>query len=143
MHIRQFWKAVCSGAFLLIFCTSCGEEPYYITFENLSGVGISEIHAVPDGQRNDTKNLLETTLADGDSVTVEVGRFAEDFVADGFYMEVYSEADRSFQTFDMLVVKNGGRVSFYMDSIELCAAVDTSHEEIQSMIADMEGAVID
>ena len=43
----------------------------------------------------------------------------------------------------MLVVKNGGRVSFYMDSIELCAAVDTSHEEIQSMIADMEGAVID
>ena len=67
----------------------------------------------------------------------------EDSVADGFYMEVYSEADGSFQTFDMLVVKNGGRVSFYMDSIELCAAVDTSHEEIQSMIADMEGAVID
>ncbi len=114
-----------------------------MTFENLSGVGISEIHAVPDGQKSNTKNLLDAILNDGESVTVEVGRFAEDSVADGFYMEVYSEADGSFQTFDLLMVRNGGKVTFYMDSIELCAAVDTSHEEIQSMIAEMEGAVIE
>lgn len=123
---------------VMLCCTACGEKPYYITFENLSGVAISEIHATKDSDKSDVKNLLTEALPDGETVTLEVGRFKEDYVDDGFYIVAYNAEDGSYQEFHMLMVKNGGLVSFYMDAIELCVAVDCTREEIEEMIAESE-----
>lgn len=122
---------------LMPCCTACGKEAYYITFENLSGVAISEIHTVPDSQKTDAKNLLTEALPDGDSVTLEVGKYKEEYIEEGFYIVAYNAEDGSYQEFHKLMVKNGGVVTFYHDSIELCVAVDSTHEEIEEMIAEM------
>lgn len=122
---------------LMPCCTACGKEPYYITFENLSGVAISEIHAVPDSQKTDAKNLLTEALPDGESITLEIGKYKEDYIDEGFYIVAYNAEDGTYQEFHMLMVKNGGLVTFYHDFIELCVAVDATHEEIEELIADM------
>ncbi len=117
----------------LVLCCGCGEQPYTITFENQSGVEISEIHATPDSRKAEAKNLLSENLPDGESVTLTVGKFKEDYIEEGFHVAAYNAVDGSYQTFDLLMVKNGGRVTFYMDNIELCAAVDATAEEIEAL----------
>lgn len=138
--MRKIGKMTAAGAAIsvMLAATSCGEEPYYITFENLSGVAISEIQATRDSEKADAKNLLTEALPDGESITLEVGQFKEEYIDEGFYIVAYNAIDNSYQEFHMLMVKNGGLVSFYMDAIELCVAVDCTHEEIEEMIAESE-----
>lgn len=135
-RIVRITAAAAAAMSVMLGCTACGEDPYYITFENLSGVAISEIHATKDSEKIGAKNLLTEALPDGETITLEVGRFKEEYVDEGFYIVAYNAEDGSYQEFHMLMVKNGGLVSFYMDAIELCVAVDCTHEEIEEMIAE-------
>lgn len=120
-------------SFVLTGCQS-GEE-YTIHVKNLTGVEISEIVVTPNKDQSEQKNLLKENLAVDGEIDLEIGRYTEEELEEGFAMIVHNAEDGTYGTFSMLQVDNGDTVSFYLDDWGLAVAVDMTEEEIEEQIA--------
>ena len=129
MKIKSI-MAVLTALFIAVL-SGCMHNDYRITFINLTGVDISAIYIAPETDKGNFKNYLKEDLTAGDEIEISVdvsGQEAEK----GFTVEAFSAEDNSSETFDMLMVKNGGTVSFYIDNYGLAVGVDMTEEEIEN-----------
>lgn len=114
----------------LLTCTGCGGEEITVTVRNLAEVGISEIQVSPESDKSNLQNVLTQTLEAGDEIIVSFGKYKEEELADGFYLDVYNAEDGTNGMFNMLMLSDGDTVSFYIDDWGLAVGVNMTDEEI-------------
>ncbi len=129
MKIKSI-TAVLTALFIMVL-SGCMHNDYRITFINLTGVNISAIYVAPETDKGNSKNYLKEHLASGDKIEIFVD-VSEQEAEKGFTVEAFSAEDNSSETFGMLMVKDGGTVSFYIDNYGLAVGVDMTEEEIEN-----------
>ncbi len=118
--------------------TGCGVPARHtvtVEFQNLTGVEISELIVYCEACEMDTTNRLSENLAVDGMVRIDLGRYSDRELSEGFALEAVSAADGSTESFGGLMLYNGDRVSFYLDDMGLALAVNQTEEEIAAQRA--------
>ncbi len=118
------------------FLFSCGKESVNITVRNITGAEISEILIYPENVSDDTSNRLEKNLPTGSQVEINLGKYTEEELANGYSLYIVNAEDGSDNSFSMLYFDAGDTVTFYIDDWGLAVGVYMTDEDIEEQIAE-------
>ncbi len=133
MKIKKI-LAFCTVAATCLLC-SCGQEAVNVTVRNITGAEISEILIYPENASDDTSNRLEKNLPTDSQIELNLGKYSEEELANGYSLYVVNAEDGTDSSLSMLHFNDGDTVTFYIDDWGLAVGVNMTDEEIEKQVA--------
>ncbi len=131
-------KALLTSTLALLLClglAACGAKQYpvQITVVNRTTFPIADLRIRPVQSEDWGENLLETTLAEGESIELELGSFTEAELDGGFNLQFYGEdgepIDPEYDPDTVTMVESGNVFILAPPGLSVTLFVDDTYDE--------------